>query len=102
MIEFRNKKSRNPSLESKENDIKTLQDIKKDIFQLYQVDETKSKLDADIFEIVFGEAIPVCAVLGGVIAQEVIKAVSGKEVPINNVFLFDPITYDGKEETVGV
>ncbi|KAJ8916730.1 hypothetical protein NQ315_013934 [Exocentrus adspersus] len=102
LIEFRNKYGRNPSVSHKADDIKALQSIKEDIFNLYHVDGTKSKLTDDIFDIIFGEVVPVCAVLGGVIAQEVIKAVSHKEVPINNIFLFDPITYDGKEETVGV
>lgn len=59
-----------------------------------------SKLSDNLFELVFGEVVPVCAVLGGVIAQEVIKGVSQREVPINNVFLFDPVTYCGKEETI--
>ncbi|CAG9823641.1 unnamed protein product [Phaedon cochleariae] len=101
LIEFRNKHNRNPSDASRKVDLKALQSIKKDIFELYQVDESKSKLSEDIFGIVFGEVVPVCAVLGGIISQEVIKAVSHKEVPINNVFLFDPVTYDGKEETIG-
>lgn len=65
------------------------------------MDSAKSKLTDDVFDIIFDQVVPVCAVLGGVIAQDVIKAVSHKEVPVNNVFLFDPITYTGKEETVG-
>lgn len=78
-----------------------LKEITNEIYELYQIDPSKSKLDEDIFDMIFDQVVPVCAVLGGVIAQEVIKAVSHKEVPINNVFLFDPITYDGKEETIG-
>ena len=35
------------------------------------------------------EFSPVSAVLGGVISQEVIKAVSGKGEPISNVFLYE-------------
>ncbi|KAJ8984071.1 hypothetical protein NQ317_006569 [Molorchus minor] len=102
LIEFRNKHGRNPSIQNKAEDIELLQSIKKDVFDLYRVDASKSKLTCETFNLIFGEVVPVCAVLGGVIAQEVIKAVSHKEVPINNVFLLDPITFDGKEETVGV
>ncbi|CAH1967077.1 unnamed protein product [Acanthoscelides obtectus] len=102
LMEFKNKHGRIPNIETKKDDIESLEEIKKEIFELYQVDDSKSKITKEIFEVIFGEVIPVCAALGGVIAQEVIKAVSNKEVPINNVFLFDPITYDGKEETVGV
>lgn len=101
LMEFRNKNNRNPTESSYEEDLKSLNSIKNEVYELYQVDESKSKLPADILEQVFDEFAPVCAIIGGVIAQEVIKAVSHKEVPINNVFLFDPITYDGKEETVG-
>lgn len=70
------------------------------MFQLYEVND--DKLKDDIFELIFGEVASICAIVGGVIAQEVIKAVSHKEVPINNIFLLDPYTYNGKEESVGV
>ncbi|XP_072376456.1 SUMO-activating enzyme subunit 1 [Diabrotica undecimpunctata] len=101
LLEFRNRVERNPDPSNEQDDIKTLQKIKNDIFELYQVDELKSKLTDSHFDLIFSEIGPVCAILGGVIAQEVIKAVSHKEVPINNMFLFDPITYDGTEENVG-
>ena len=38
---------------------------------------------------VFGELSPAAAVLGGVLAQEIIKAVSHKDVPIRNHFFFN-------------
>jgi ubiquitin-like 1-activating enzyme E1 A len=68
------------------------------MIDLYQFSNVK--LD-NLYELLFGELAPVCAILGGVIAQEVIKAVSHKEVTINNIFLFDPVTYSGKELSVG-
>lgn len=37
---------------------------------------------------------PVCAILGGILGQEVIKAISGKGDPLKNFFFFDAI--DGK------
>ena len=36
-----------------------------------------------------GELAPVCAVLGGLLGNEVIKAISGKGEPANNTILFD-------------
>lgn len=98
LLEFRDRQGRNPEESHKEKDVKLLQEIKKEILTLYSVDE--KRLSDDLFNIVFGEVVPVCAIVGGVIAQEVIKGVSQKEAPINNVFLFDPLTYCGKEETV--
>ena len=35
------------------------------------------------------ELSPVCAVVGGVLAQEVIKALSAKDRPYTNSFLYD-------------
>jgi ubiquitin-like 1-activating enzyme E1 A len=37
------------------------------------------------------ELSPVCAVGGGLLAQEVLKAVSGKDAPLQNVVLFNGI-----------
>ncbi|XP_042458355.1 SUMO-activating enzyme subunit 1B-1-like [Zingiber officinale] len=37
---------------------------------------------------------PICAILGGILGQEVIKAISGKGDPLKNFFYFD--TADGK------
>lgn len=99
LIEFRNKTGRNPFHEKKNEDIETLRSIKAEIFNLYDI--SADKLDDGVFDLVFGEVAPVCSIVGGVIAQEVIKAVSHKEVPINNVFIFDPFTYAGHEESVG-
>ncbi|MBA0825151.1 hypothetical protein Goarm_021757, partial [Gossypium armourianum] len=37
---------------------------------------------------------PVCAIIGGILGQEVIKAISGKGDPLKNFFFFDAM--DGK------
>lgn len=42
------------------------------------------------------ELAPVCAVLGGVIGQEVVKYVSGKGAPIENYFALNALTGEGK------
>lgn len=67
--------------------------------KLYEVSE--DKVDNAWFNLVFGEIVSVCSVIGGMLAQEAIKAVSCSEVPVNNVFLFNPVTYAGNEELVG-
>ena len=43
----------------------------------------------------------VCAVVGGVIANEIIKIISGKERPINNAFLFDALSGEGVVQRLG-
>lgn len=32
---------------------------------------------------------PVCAIVGGILGQEVLKAISEKDLPVNNVLSFD-------------
>ncbi|PAA79657.1 hypothetical protein BOX15_Mlig027638g4 [Macrostomum lignano] len=44
---------------------------------------------------------PVLAIVGGVAAQEVIKAVSHKDDPFNNFFVFDGIQSCGSVQTLG-
>lgn len=44
---------------------------------------------------VFAQISPAAAIVGGELAQEIIKAVSEKEAPHHNVFFFDPDTCCG-------
>ncbi|XP_042225721.1 SUMO-activating enzyme subunit 1-like [Homarus americanus] len=50
---------------------------------------------------VFGQVSPVCAIVGGVIAQEIIKAVSRKDPPHNNFFFFSTLDGAGVVECIG-
>jgi ubiquitin-like 1-activating enzyme E1 A len=43
----------------------------------------------ELAKVATAEVAPVCAVLGGMIGNEVIKSISGKGEPANNTFLFD-------------
>jgi ubiquitin-like 1-activating enzyme E1 A len=43
----------------------------------------------EVAKLATAEVAPVCAVLGGIISNEVIKAISGKGAPANNTLLFD-------------
>jgi len=49
----------------------------------------------------FAELSPVCAIVGGVLGGEVIKAVSLKDAPHNNFFLYDGFQCDGFVEQIG-
>ena len=51
--------------------------------------------------LLFGELSPVCAVVGGVVAQEIIKAISNKDAPHNNYFFYNPVESCGVVETIG-
>jgi len=45
-----------------------------------------------------GHLGPVCAITGGVLAQEIVKAISQKDEPISNLFVFDPVYGTGVVE----
>jgi ubiquitin-like 1-activating enzyme E1 A len=41
------------------------------------------------------EFSPVCAIIGGVLAQDILKALGGREPPLANFFIFDGNTGGG-------
>lgn len=92
---FREEFGRDPSYKAREDDLKELQRIR-DGF------ENAELLTADYLENCFSQISPAAAVVGGVLAQEIIKTVTKKEAPNCNVFLFDPQTCCGFIESIGV
>jgi hypothetical protein len=47
------------------------------------------------------ELNPVCAIVGGIAAQEIIKAISRDHAPLQNYFVYDGVTtYRGFVETI--
>ena len=44
---------------------------------------------------------PVCAIVGGVAGQDMIRALSGKDIPIYNTFFFDSSDMNGTVERIG-
>lgn len=90
---FRDQENRDPCYKNRDEDIRKLLQLR---------DEIADKLVPDEFLIdVFAQISPSAAIVGGELAQEIIKAVSQKEAPHNNLFLFDPITCCGHIETIG-
>jgi hypothetical protein len=64
--------------------------------QRYQVPETMAP-DALLFRLADGanvEFVPVVAILGGILAQDMIKVISHKDTPIHNLFVYNGL--DGK------
>uniref|UniRef100_A0A8C4X2B1 SUMO-activating enzyme subunit 1 n=1 Tax=Erpetoichthys calabaricus TaxID=27687 RepID=A0A8C4X2B1_ERPCA len=50
----------------------------------------------------FSEMAPVCAVVGGVLGQEIVKALSQRDAPHRNFFFFDGIKGSGVVDCLGV
>ena len=90
---FREMEKRDPRPESREADYIKLLEIRDEL--------TSKEVVADKnFMHVFSQISPVAAVVGGAVAQEIIKTVSLKEAPHHNFFFFDPEYSCGFIETV--
>lgn len=89
---FRDDFNRNPSYAKRESDIQELLKIRDDI--------APGIVDDASFTHVFAQVSPAAAIVGGEVAQEIIKTVSQKEAPHHNVFLFDPESCCGFIESI--
>lgn len=91
---FRDTQGRDPQPSTRDEDIQKLLAIR---------DEIANGLVSDTaFTHVFAQVSPVAAIVGGELSQEVIKAISQKEAPNLNVFLFDPENCCGFIEPIAV
>nr|ACO10317.1 SUMO-activating enzyme subunit 1 [Caligus rogercresseyi] len=61
-------------------------------------DLPSDKIPEEIIPLLFGELGPVSAIVGGVLAQEIIKGISNKDLPIENFFLYNPLNSRGLVE----
>ncbi|KAL0749893.1 hypothetical protein Bca101_031896 [Brassica carinata] len=79
-------------------DLATVLEIKKKLCEANSVSERHIP-DSLLERLMSGtiEFPPACAIVGGILAQEVIKAVSGKGDPVKNFFYYD--AQDGKEDS---
>jgi len=100
ILEFCDKHSRYPSIDSRDEDIKELEKLQKEVIERLGVDDNIIK-HKDWHKEVFGQLSPVSAIVGGVLGQDVIRAVSQKDSPIRNFFLFDGILCNGSIESIG-
>ncbi|KAL2539628.1 SUMO-activating enzyme subunit 1B-2 [Abeliophyllum distichum] len=77
-------------------DFLNVQKLRKELCQIHFMNESEIP-DSFLQRLLAGgarESSPVCAIIGGILGQEVIKAISGKGDPLKNFFLFDAM--DGK------
>ncbi|XP_054713985.1 SUMO-activating enzyme subunit 1-like isoform X2 [Uloborus diversus] len=78
---------RNPSPQSREADILELQKLRAEVTQAVGCDE--GRVGDDMLCSSFGELSPVCAIVGGVYANEIIKSLSNHVNLMYNFFLFN-------------
>ncbi|KDP22598.1 hypothetical protein JCGZ_26429 [Jatropha curcas] len=91
---FEEAEGRNPGEISIEDLLAVLK-LKKELCEAQSLNESHIP-NALLERLVMGrtEFPPVCAIIGGILGQEVIKAISGKGDPLKNFFFFDAM--DGK------
>lgn len=92
--QFRDTEKRDPQPSSRSQDLAKIYAIRDEI--------AKGLVPDTAFSHVFAQISPVAAIVGGELSQEVIKAVSQKEAPHLNVFLFDPVKCCGFVEPIAV
>jgi len=90
---FREIEKRDPMPATREEDIKKLLELRDEVSSAAAIPDV-------YFEHVFAQIAPCAAIVGGAVAQEVIKAVSQKEAPHYNYFFFDAQTSRGFIETI--
>ncbi|XP_001607101.1 SUMO-activating enzyme subunit 1 [Nasonia vitripennis] len=91
LLNFREKHKRDPLPSERSTNI--LNDEAKAIIEKYNLgDKMDHLLNGDLY----AQISPVCAIVGGVMGQEIIKTVSQKERPHNNLFIFNPNTLCGQ------
>lgn len=94
MQEFRDKHKYDPRCEYREEDIKELKRIRDAM-------KNSDMVKDETLEYVFAQIAAGTAVLGGILAQEVMKSITRSGKPIYNMFLFDPDSHSGFIETIG-
>ncbi|KAK9394188.1 SUMO-activating enzyme subunit 1 [Crotalus adamanteus] len=95
LFKFRIQKGRDPSPQSYLEDSEVLRQMRLDVLASLDVG---TDLIADDFASCFSEMAPVCAVVGGVLSQEAVKALSQRDPPLNNFFFFNGIKGSGVVE----
>ncbi|EDW97106.1 SUMO-activating enzyme subunit 1 [Drosophila yakuba] len=90
---FRTAHQRDPSYKTRDADLELLRGIRDELLP-------NSLLSDEALGLIFAQISPAVAVVGGVVAQEVIKVVTKVEAPHRNLFVFDPETCAGYVETI--
>lgn len=100
LLKFRTDKGRDPVPESVGEDSELLLQIRNDVMEKLGV--SVELLPDSFVSYCFSEMAPVCAVVGGVLGQELVKALSQRDAPHRNFFFFDGMKGSGVVDCLGV
>ncbi|XP_069118433.1 SUMO-activating enzyme subunit 1-like isoform X1 [Argopecten irradians] len=96
---FIEKFGRRPAVKSHNHDIEQLTSLRSEVLENLKVGA--KAVPEDFSSHCFSELSPVCAVVGGILGQEIIKAVSHKDKPHNNFFFYDGVEGSGLVDQIG-
>lgn len=99
LLKFMDKNERRPATTSREGDMEQLSTLRKQLLEDLKLKD--DLLNEDFAENCFAELSPVCAIVGGVLGQEIIKAVSQKDAPHNNFFFYNGTDGGGLVDNIG-
>ncbi|KAE8585568.1 hypothetical protein XENTR_v10021357 [Xenopus tropicalis] len=99
LMKFRTDKKRDPQPSNYQEDSELLLQICSDVLDSLGV--SPDLLPKDFASYCFSEMAPVCAVVGGVLGQEIVKALSQRDAPHNNFFFFDGRSSNGIVDCLG-
>ncbi|CAB3229044.1 unnamed protein product [Arctia plantaginis] len=99
LLRFKDEYNRNPDPSKRKEDTAILLRMRDEIVKELSL-PANFIVDA-LLQDVFGTVSGAAAVIGGVIGQEVVKAVSQREPPHNNMFFFNPLKCVGFVELYG-
>ncbi|XP_026853451.2 SUMO-activating enzyme subunit 1 [Electrophorus electricus] len=99
LLKFRTDKGRDPHPGSYAEDSCLLLQIRDDLLEA--VDVNPELLPDSFVSTCFSEMAPVCAVVGGVLGQEIVKALSQRDAPHRNFFFFDGLKGSGVVDYFG-
>ncbi|VDH93396.1 ubiquitin-like 1-activating enzyme E1 A [Mytilus galloprovincialis] len=99
LLKFMEQNGRRVALGSREDDIVVLNNIRNTVLEDMKLND--SVVSKEFSSYCFAELSPVCAIVGGVIGQEIIKAVSQRDSPHNNFFFYNGVNGEGLVDKIG-
>ncbi|XP_071962038.1 SUMO-activating enzyme subunit 1-like [Antedon mediterranea] len=99
LLMFREQFGRDPQPGNLENDRTELQRLREEVLDALKV--KSDPVDDNFSGHCAAELSPICAIVGGVMGQEIIKAVSCRDVPHNNFFFFNGLNSTGIVDCIG-
>uniref|UniRef100_A0A6G1S9Q5 SUMO-activating enzyme subunit 1 n=1 Tax=Aceria tosichella TaxID=561515 RepID=A0A6G1S9Q5_9ACAR len=100
MMKFYDENSRLPQTQEDLSKLNEIIASIKDSLNLH--DGIFKKLSPEWSQNISGSLSPVCAIVGGVAGQDMIRALSGKDIPVCNTFSFDGLEMAGVVERVAI